>query len=94
MAGAHVIGLIRSADREALVRGSRGTQVVTGNDVSAAREHSPYDLVLESLGGEVLADTLAMLAPEAPAYLSEYLQAQRVASMSEASPAARSSTGS
>ena len=53
--------------------------MVTGNDVSAAREHSPYDLVLESLGGEVLADTLAMLAPEAPAYLSEYLQAQRVA---------------
>jgi NADPH:quinone reductase len=63
MAGAHVIGLIRSADREALVREAGAHEAVTGNDVSAAREHSPYDLVLESLGGEVLADTLAMLAP-------------------------------
>ena len=53
----HVIGLIRSADREALVREAGAHGVVTGNDVSAAREHSPYDLVLESLGGEVLQRT-------------------------------------
>jgi NADPH2:quinone reductase len=36
--------------------------VVTSDDASAAREHGPYDLVLESVGGEVLAGTLAMLA--------------------------------
>jgi NADPH2:quinone reductase len=63
MAGAHVVGLIRSADREALVRESGAHEVLTGNDTSAAHEHGPYDLVLESVGGEVLASTLAMLAP-------------------------------
>ena len=62
LAGAHVVGLIRSADREALVREAGAHAVVAGNDVSAAREHGPYDLVLESVGGEVLAGTLAMLA--------------------------------
>jgi NADPH:quinone reductase len=40
----------------------RAHEVVTGNDTSAARERGPYDLVLESVGGEVLASTLAMLA--------------------------------
>ena len=62
MAGAHVVGLIRSADREALVREAGAHEVVSGNDTSAARERGPYDLVLESVGGEVLAGTLAMLA--------------------------------
>jgi NADPH2:quinone reductase len=62
MAGAHVVGLIRSADREALVREAGAHEVVTGNDTSTARERGPYDLVLESVGGEVLAGTLAMLA--------------------------------
>jgi NADPH:quinone reductase len=61
MAGAHVVGLVRRADREALVREVGAHKVVTG-DASAAREHSPYDLVLESVGGEVLASTLALLA--------------------------------
>jgi NADPH2:quinone reductase len=63
MAGAHVVGLIRSADREALVRESGAHEVVTGNDTSAARGRGPYDLVLDSVGGEVLASTLAMLGP-------------------------------
>jgi NADPH:quinone reductase len=62
MAGAHVVGLIRLADREELVREAGAHEVVTGNDLSAARERGPYDLVLESVGGEVLAGTLAMLA--------------------------------
>jgi NADPH2:quinone reductase len=62
MAGAHVVGVIRLADREALVREAGAHEVVTSNDASAAREHGPYDLVLESVGGEVLASTLAMLA--------------------------------
>jgi NADPH:quinone reductase len=62
LAGAHVVGLIRLADREALVREAGAHEVVSGNDTSAARERGPYDLVLESVGGEVLAGTLAMLA--------------------------------
>jgi NADPH:quinone reductase-like Zn-dependent oxidoreductase len=63
IAGAHVVGLIRSADRESLVRQAGAHEVVAGNDTSAAHEQGPYDLVLESVGGEVLASTLAMLAP-------------------------------
>jgi NADPH2:quinone reductase len=63
MAGARVVGLIRQADHEAVVREAGAHEVLTGNDASAAREHGPYDLVLESLGGEVLANTLTMLAP-------------------------------
>ena len=62
MAGAHVVGLIRSADRDALVREAGAHKVVSGNDISTTRGHGPYDLVLESAGGEVLAGTLAMLA--------------------------------
>jgi NADPH2:quinone reductase len=62
MSGARVVGLIRQADREALVREAGAHEVVTSNDASAAREHGPYDLVLDSVGGELLAGTLAMLA--------------------------------
>ena len=62
ISGAHVVGLIRSADREELVREAGAHEVVSGNDTSAAREVGPYDLVLESVGGEALASTLAMLA--------------------------------
>jgi NADPH:quinone reductase-like Zn-dependent oxidoreductase len=62
MAGAHVVGLIRQADREQLVREAGAHEVVSGNDTSAAHEHGPYNLVLESVGGEVLASTLGMLA--------------------------------
>jgi NADPH2:quinone reductase len=62
MSGARIVGLIRQADREALVREAGAHEVVTSDDASAAREHGPYDLVLESVGGEVLAGTLAMLA--------------------------------
>src|ERR671932_2200075 len=52
IAGAHVVGLIRSADRESLVRQAGAHEVVAGNDTSAAHEQGPYDLVLESVGGE------------------------------------------
>lgn len=62
MAGARVVGLVRREAREALVREAGAHKVVTGNDASGAREHGPYDLILESVGGEVLAETLAMLA--------------------------------
>ena len=62
MAGAHVVGVIRQADREALVREAGAHEVVTSADACASRQHGPYDLVLESVGGEVLAGTLSMLA--------------------------------
>jgi NADPH2:quinone reductase len=60
MSGAHLVGVIRQADREALVREYGAHEVVI--DISAAREHAPYDLILESVGGEALANALTMLA--------------------------------
>lgn len=58
--GARVVGVIRQADREALVREAGAHEVEI--DASAAREHGPYDLVLESVGGEALGNALSMLA--------------------------------
>jgi len=60
MSGARPIGVIRQADREALVREAGAHEVVI--DASAAREHGPYDLILESVGGEALGNALSMLA--------------------------------
>jgi NADPH:quinone reductase len=62
MSGARAVGVIRQAGREALVRDAGALQVVIGEDASAAREHGPYDLVLESVGGEALGNALSMLA--------------------------------
>jgi NADPH:quinone reductase len=62
MSGARVVGAIRQADRESLVREAGAQGVVIGDDASAAREHGPYDLVLESVSGGALANALTMLA--------------------------------
>ena len=62
MSGARVVGVIRQAEREATVREAGAHEVVIGEDASAAREHGPYDLVLESVGGEALGNILSMLA--------------------------------
>ena len=59
MSGARVIGVARREEREATVREAGAHEVVIGED--AAREHGPYDLILESLGGEALGNALSML---------------------------------
>ena len=59
MSGARVVGVVRRAEREATVREAGAHEVVIGED--AAREHGPYDLVLESVGGEALGNALSML---------------------------------
>ena len=63
LSGARVIGAIRQADREPLVREAGAHQVVIGDDAASAGEHAPYDLVLESVGGEALANAMTLLAP-------------------------------
>ena len=62
LSGARVVGVIRQPDREALVREAGAHEVVVGDDASGAGEHGPYDLILESVGGEVLSNALTMLA--------------------------------
>jgi NADPH:quinone reductase len=62
IAGARVVGVIRQPDRVALVREAGAHEVVVGDGASGAGEHGPYDLILESLGGDALSSALTMLA--------------------------------
>jgi NADPH:quinone reductase-like Zn-dependent oxidoreductase len=62
--GARVIGAIRSKDAEAHVREDGADDIVIGERLSAAASLGPFDTVLESVGGDMLADALGMLAPD------------------------------
>ncbi len=64
MSGAQVVALIRRDEHIELVREAGAHKVAIGEDGSAAAEYGPYDLILESVGGEVLGNALSMLAPE------------------------------
>jgi NADPH2:quinone reductase len=62
-AGALVWGQVRREEQRAAVAGWCGGRVVVGRDLSAAKEHGPYWLILDSLGGAALAGAMGMLAP-------------------------------
>jgi NADPH2:quinone reductase len=62
--GARVVALIRRQEQEELVLEAGAHEVVVDEGGAAAQEHGPYDLILESVGGEVLGNALSMLAPE------------------------------
>jgi NADPH2:quinone reductase len=59
--GARVTSVIRSASREALVRDHGASEVIVGTTADA-QSSGPYDLILESLGGDSLGAALGMLA--------------------------------
>jgi NADPH2:quinone reductase len=61
--GAFVVGTSRQARNEAVVRALGADEVVIGEDLSAARAHGPYHLIVESLGGTALARAMTLLAP-------------------------------
>jgi NADPH2:quinone reductase len=60
-AGGHVTAVIRSAASEALVRKLGADAAVVGPTAGAAAQ-GPYDLIVESLGGESLGAALGMVA--------------------------------
>ncbi len=62
-AGARVATVIRSERNEALVRAYGAETVVVGPTADAA-PHGPYDLILDSLGGDSLAAALGMVATD------------------------------
>lgn len=62
LAGARAVALVRREEHVELVREAGAHEVAVGEDGAAASEHGPYDLILESVGGEVLSNALAMLA--------------------------------
>ena len=61
-AGARVVALVRRDEHERLVEEAGAHEVVVDESGAAARELGPYHLILESVGGEVLGNTLSMLA--------------------------------
>jgi NADPH:quinone reductase len=62
-AGALVWGHARREERRAEVAEWCGGRVVVGRELSAAKEHAPYWLILDSLGGSALSAAMGMLAP-------------------------------
>lgn len=62
LSGARVVALVRREEHAGLVREAGASEVAVGEDGAVAGEHGPYDLILESVGGEVLSNALAMLA--------------------------------
>ncbi|CAN5586955.1 zinc-binding dehydrogenase [soil metagenome] len=61
LAGARVVAVVRREEHVKLLRGAGAHEIVVSEDASAAGEHGPYQIVLESIGGEVLGNVLSML---------------------------------
>ena len=63
LGGARPVALVRREEHVGLVRGTGAAEVVVGEGAAAAREHGPFDLILDSLGGRPLGEALAMISP-------------------------------
>jgi NADPH2:quinone reductase len=63
-AGAHVVALVRRAEREKLARDAGAHDVAIGEDATPAAQFGPYHTILESVGGTIVAQALTMLAPD------------------------------
>jgi NADPH:quinone reductase-like Zn-dependent oxidoreductase len=61
--GARVTGLARQEKHLASVRDAGARHAVADETGEAAREFGPYNLVLESVGGQVLGNAMSMMAP-------------------------------
>ncbi|MEH2207315.1 MAG: zinc-binding dehydrogenase [Nostoc sp.] len=64
LSGAKVVGYIRQAGYESIVKEAGAQSVVIGEDLSPAREYGPYHLIVESVGGNTLSTALKLLAPD------------------------------
>jgi NADPH2:quinone reductase len=62
-AGALVWGHARRAEQRDAVAAWCGGRVVVGRELSAAKEHAPYWLIVDSVGGSALSAAMSMLAP-------------------------------
>src|SRR5690606_1617092 len=61
--GARVVGVVRSEGSVARVKALGADEVVLAADIAAARALGPFPLVLESVGGELLAAAAKLTAP-------------------------------
>jgi NADPH:quinone reductase len=57
------VALVRRDEHEALARDAGAHEVAVGERGTAAEEHGPFDVIVDSVGGPVLGDALGMLAP-------------------------------
>ncbi|HUY79634.1 MAG TPA: zinc-binding dehydrogenase [Ktedonobacterales bacterium] len=64
LGGAHVVGLVRTPAYADAVRALGAHEVVAGEDATPAAPYGPYDIILESVGGQTLATALPLLAPD------------------------------
>ena len=62
--GARVVGLIRREQYVDMVRSHGADDVVVSEDGGAACEFGPYRLIAESVGGDVLTNSIKLLAPD------------------------------
>lgn len=62
LSGARVVALVRREEHVGLVREAGADEVSVDEAGASTREHGPYDLILESVGGEVLSNALSTLA--------------------------------
>jgi NADPH:quinone reductase-like Zn-dependent oxidoreductase len=61
LAGARVVGLVRRPERAEAALGNGAHHVAVGEDADAAREHGPFDLILDGQGGAYLATAMHLL---------------------------------
>jgi NADPH:quinone reductase-like Zn-dependent oxidoreductase len=64
LGGAHVIATVRSEDKSKLVRDAGAHAVVVGESAQAVAAHGPYDIILDGVGGAVLAAALGQLGKD------------------------------
>lgn len=63
LAGATTIAAIRNPAQAELMRRLGANEVAVGEALAGAARFGPYDVILESVGGDTLGQALAMLAP-------------------------------
>jgi NADPH:quinone reductase len=59
-----VVGVVRQERHVTFAREAGAHQVVVSDDGQAAGRYGPYDRIVDSVGGQLLGNILAMLAPE------------------------------
>jgi NADPH:quinone reductase-like Zn-dependent oxidoreductase len=62
LGGAKVVALVRSKDREPIVREFGADHVVVGDDLLPAAALGPFDLIIDSVGGSNFGKTTELLA--------------------------------
>lgn len=63
LAGARVVGQVRRSRSVPLVEAAGADHVVVDESIAAAAPSGPYDLIVEQLGGQQLAEAMTQLAP-------------------------------